>query len=183
MAGLPEIKDYIDEATIVRPANLTTEYGKEVLYIKYNDQTIALVNLLGRVFLNTPLDCPFKTLERLLKDINADKIIVDMHAEATSEKKALFYAFAGRVDAIVGSHTHIKTDDAQTYKNTCYITDMGMCGPYNSVLGDDPEAVIARFISGVFEPLPVANDNEYILSGVILDLGTENKIESFKMNV
>ena len=178
-----EIKEYINDATIVRPANLTTEYGKEVLYIKYNDQTIALVNLLGRVFLNTPLDCPFKTLDRLLKDIKADKIIVDMHAEATSEKKALFYAFAGKVDAIVGSHTHIKTDDAQVYNNTCYITDMGMCGPYNSVLGDDPEAVISRFISGVFEPLPVANDDEYILSGVILDLGLENKIESFKMIV
>ena len=176
-----EIKEFINDATIVRPANLTTEYGKEVLYIKYNDQVIALVNLLGRVFLNTPLDCPFKTLDRLLKTINADRIIVDMHAEATSEKKALFYSFAGKVDAIVGSHTHIKTDDAQVYKNTCYITDMGMCGPYNSVLGDDPEAVIARFKSGVFEPLPVANDNEYILSGVILDLGIENKIESFKM--
>lgn len=178
-----EIKDYINDATIVRPANLTTEYGKEVLYIKYNDQTIALVNLLGRVFLNTPLDCPFKTLERLLKDIKADKIIVDMHAEATSEKKALFYAFAGRVDAIVGSHTHIKTDDVQVYNNTCYITDMGMCGPNKSILGDDPDAVISRFISGVFEPLPVAQDSEYILSGVILDLGTENKIESFKMIV
>ncbi len=178
-----EIKEYINDATIVRPANLTTEYGKEVLYIKYNDQTIALVNLLGRVFLNTPLDCPFKTLERLLKDIKADKIIVDMHAEATSEKKALFYAFSGRVDAIVGSHTHIKTDDAQVYNNTCYITDMGMCGPNKSVLGDDPQSVISRFISGVFEPLPVANDDEYILSGVILDLGTVNKIESFKMIV
>ena len=178
-----EIKDYINDATIVRPANLTTEYGKEILYIKYNDQTIALVNLLGRVFLNTPLDCPFKTLDRLLKDIKADKIIVDMHAEATSEKKALFYAFAGKVDAIVGSHTHIKTDDVQVFNNTCYITDMGMCGPYNSVLGDDPEAVISRFISGVFEPLPVAESKEYILSGVILDLGTENKIESFKMIV
>ena len=176
-----EIKEYINDATIVRPANLTTEYGKEVLYIKYNDQTIALVNLLGRVFLNTPLDCPFKTLDRLLKEIKADKIIVDMHAEATSEKKALFYSFAGKVDAIVGSHTHIKTDDSQVYNNTCYITDMGMCGPYNSVLGDDPEAVIARFISGVFEPLPVATCNEYILSGVILDLGTENKIEDFKV--
>ena len=176
-----EIKDYINDATIVRPANLTTEYGKEVLYIKYNDQTIALVNLLGRVFLNTPLDCPFKTLDRLLKEIKADKIIVDIHAEATSEKKALFYAFAGKVDAIVGSHTHIKTDDAQTYNNTCYITDMGMCGPKDSVLGDDPEAVIQRFLSGVFEPLPVANSNDYILSGVILDLGTVNKIEDFKV--
>ena len=61
-----EIKEYIDEATIVRPANLNTEYGKDVLYIKYNDKTIALVNMLGRVYSNTPLDCPFKTMDKLL---------------------------------------------------------------------------------------------------------------------
>lgn len=175
-----EIKDFIDDATIVRPANLNTEYGKEVLYIKYNDQTIALINLLGRVFLNTPLDCPFKTLERLLPNIKADRIIVDMHAEATSEKKALFYEFSGRVDAVLGSHTHVKTDDSLVYNNTCYITDMGMCGPFRSVLGDEPEAVISRFKTGVFEPLPVSNDSTYILSGVILDLGLTNKIEDFK---
>ena len=119
--------------------------------------------------------------QRVASVKNADKIIVDIHAEATSEKEALFYAFAGKVDAIVGSHTHIKTDDAQTYNNTCYITDMGMCGPRISVLGDDPEAVISRFRSGVFEPLPVANSSEYILSGVILDLGITNKIEDFKV--
>lgn len=82
-----EIKDYINEATICRPANWNTPYGKEVLYIRYNDQTLAVVNLLGRVFFNQPLNCPFQTMETLLKSIQADKIIVDFHAEATSEKK------------------------------------------------------------------------------------------------
>lgn len=175
-----EIKEYIQEATIARPANLNTEYGKEVLYIKYNTETIALVNLLGRTFLNTPLDCPFQTFERLLKDIHAEHILVDFHGEATSEKKAFFYAFAGRVDAVLGSHTHIKTDDSEVYQNTCYITDMGMCGPKHSILGDEVEGVIERFKSGIFEPLKVAQDREYILNGVILDLGKTNKIEDFK---
>ena len=171
-----EIKDYINEATICRPANWNTPYGKEVLYIRYNDQTLAVVNLLGRVFFNQPLNCPFQTMETLLKSIQADKIIVDFHAEATSEKKAFFYAFAGSVDAGVGSHTHVQTADEQVYRNTCFITDMGMCGPYESVLGDEKDQVISRFRSGMFEPLSVANTKEYQINGVILDLGKENKI-------
>lgn len=150
---------------------MNTEYGKEVLYIQYNDKKIALINLLGRVFLNTPLDCPFQTMDRLLNTITADYIIVDFHGEATSEKKAFFYDFAGKVNAVVGSHTHIQTADEQVFQNTCYITDMGMCGAYHSVLGDDTAAVIRRFRSGVYEPLAVANDKEYIINGVVLDLG------------
>jgi len=176
-----EIKDYINEATICRPANLNTEYGNEVLYVKYNDKTIALVNMLGRVFLNTPLDCPFKTMDRLLEKIKADHIIVDFHGEATSEKKAFFYEFAGKVDAVVGSHTHTQTADEQVYKNTCYITDMGMCGAYNSILGDDIEAVLNRFKTGVYEPLSVANDNEYLINGVILDLN-DSKNSIIRLN-
>lgn len=178
-----EIKEYINDATICRPLNLNTEYGKGILYIKYNNEKIALVNLMGRVFLNTPLDCPFKVLDTALENINADKIIVDFHAEATSEKKALFYDFAGKVDAIIGSHTHIQTSDDQVYNNTCYITDMGMCGPFESILGDDKEEVIARFRSGVYEPLKVASSNVYEINGVILDLGIQNKIERFNKKV
>ncbi|MDE7384943.1 MAG: YmdB family metallophosphoesterase [Anaeroplasmataceae bacterium] len=175
-----EIKEYMDEATIARPANLTTTLGKDILYIQYNQETIALINLLGRVYLNTPLDCPFKTLEAMLPKIKADKIIVDFHGEATSEKKAFFYNFAGKVDAIVGSHTHVKTDDAEVFKNTCYITDMGMCGPKYSILGSDVDGIIERFKTGIYEQTKVSEDTTYILNGVILDLGKENKIENFK---
>lgn len=175
-----EIKEYIDDATIARPANMTTIIGKNVLYIQYNQETIALVNLLGRVYLNTPLDCPFKTLEAMLPKVNADKIIVDFHGEATSEKKAFFYNFAGKVDAILGTHTHVKTDDAEVFKNTCYITDLGMCGPKYSVLGSDVDGIIERFKTGIYDVTKVSEDTSYILNGVILDLGKENKIENFK---
>ena len=175
-----EIKEFIDDATIARPANLTTTLGKDVLYIQYNQEIIALINLLGRVYLNAPLDCPFKTLEAMLPNITADKIIVDFHGEATSEKKAFLYNFAGKVDAILGSHTHVKTDDAEVYKNTCYITDMGMCGPKHSVLGSEVEGILERFKTGVYEPAKVSEDPTIQLSGVILDLGKENKIEDFK---
>lgn len=178
-----EIKDYIDNATICRPANLNTNIGKEVLYINYNGVKIAIVNLLGRVYLNTPLDCPFKTMDKLLEDIKADHIIVDMHAEATSEKKAFFYDFAGKVSAVLGTHTHIQTADEQVYNNTCYITDLGMCGPFDSIIGDDKESIIERFRTGIYGNLTVAESNIYEISGVILDLGPQNKIQRFNKKV
>ena len=178
-----EIKDYINDATICRPANLNTEYGKDVLYIKYNDKKVAIVNMLGRVYSNTPLDCPFKTMERLLKDIKADKIIVDFHADATSEKKAFMYEFAGRVDAVIGTHTHVQTADEEVYKNTCYITDIGMNGPYDSVIGDDIETILRRFKTGVYEKSNVAKSEYYRINGVILDLDTVNKITRLNLKV
>ncbi len=171
-----EIKDYMNEATICRPANYNTEYGKGYIYINYNNEKIALVNMLGRVFSNTPLDCPFKTMDRLLSEIMADHIIVDFHGDATSEKKAFFYDFSGRVDAVLGTHTHTQTADEQVYNNTCFISDMGMCGPYNSILGDDKESIIKRFRTGVYEPLKVSQDKEFIISGVVLDLGSKKTI-------
>ena len=178
-----EIKTYINDATIVRPANLNTSYGKKVLYVKYNDKTIAIVNMLGRVYTNTPLDCPFKTMDELLKEIKADYIIVDFHGDATSEKKAFFYDFSGKVSAVVGSHTHTQTSDEEVYNNTCFITDMGMCGPYESILGDDIGMVIDRFRTGVYEKLKVQEESYYRINGVILDLGTENKIIRFNEKV
>ncbi|MCR5349612.1 MAG: YmdB family metallophosphoesterase [Acholeplasmatales bacterium] len=178
-----EIIDYIDDASIARPANLNTEYGKEILYVKYNDKKIAIVNLLGRVYTYTPLDCPFKTMERLLDKIDADYIIVDFHGDATSEKKAFLYEFAGRVDAVVGSHTHTQTADEEVYNNTCFISDMGMNGPFNSILGDDRQQVIERFKTGVFTPLKVQEDNEYKINGVILDFGMTNKISRLNMKI
>ena len=178
-----EIKSYIDDATIVRPANLNTKLGKEVLYVKYNDKTIAIVNMLGRVYSNTPLDCPFKTMDRLLNEIKADYIIVDFHGDATSEKKAFFYDFSGKVDAILGSHTHTQTSDEEVYNNTCFITDMGMCGAYESILGDDIKMVIDRFRTGVYEKLKVQEEDYYRINGVILDFGSENKITRFSEKV
>lgn len=173
-----EIKDYINEATICKPANLNSEYGKNILYIKYNDKTIALVNMQGRVFLNTPLDCPFKTMDNLLNEIKADYIIVDFHGEATSEKKAFFYDFSTKLTAVLGTHTHVQTADEMVYNNACYITDMGMCGPNEAILGDDITAVVNRFRTGVFEPLSVAKTKEYIINGVVLDInGVKNTIE------
>ena len=119
-------------------------------------------------------------MDKLLNDIKADYIIVDFHADATSEKKAFFYDFSGKVSAVLGSHTHIQTSDEEVYNNTCYITDMGMCGPKKSVIGDDVESIIKRFRTGIFDPLVVSNDDNFIINGVVLDLNDNgNKIIRF----
>ena len=178
-----EIKEYIDDATIVRPLNLPTTIGKGYAYFKYNDKTICLVNMMGRTFMNTSLDCPFKTMDNALKKIKAYHIIVDFHGEATSEKEAFFYDFSGKVDAVVGTHTHVQTADEQVYNNTCYITDLGMCGVKESILGDNINGVVERFRTGVFDRLKVAEGNNYIICGAILDLGSTNKITRFKKEI
>ena len=178
-----EIKEYINDASIVRPLNLPTTIGNGYAYFKYNDKTICLVNMMGRTFMNTSLDCPFKTMDNALKEIKADHIIVDFHGEATSEKEAFFYDFSGKVDAIVGTHTHVQTADEQVYNNTCYITDLGMCGIKESILGDDKAGVIERFRTGVFDRLKVAEGNNYVFNGVILDLGSVNKITRFHKEI
>lgn len=178
-----EIKSFIDDATICRPANINTNYGKEILYVKYNDKKIAIVNLLGRVYSNMLLDCPFRTMDRLLEEIDADKIIVDFHADATSEKKAFFYEFAGKVDAVIGTHTHIQTADEEVYKNTCYLTDIGMNGPFDSVIGNDIDKIITRFRTGLYEKAGVAKSEFYRINGVILDLDNVNKITRINLKV
>lgn len=173
-----EIVDYIDTATIARPANYTTDIGKEVYYVRYNEKIIALVNLLGRVYTNYMVDCPFKTMERLLKTIKADYIIVDFHGEATSEKLAFMHYFKNRVSAVLGTHTHVQTSDNASFDGCLYITDLGMCGVYNSILGDDINMIVDRFKTGLYTPLRVADGDEIILNGAILDFDF-NKIERF----
>ena len=96
-----EIFSYMDDANIVIPSNYNIKNGKKVLYVKYNQYNIAIINMLGRIYSSTPLDDPFKVTDEILKDVKADYIIIDFHGDATSEKKAFFYKFASRVSAII----------------------------------------------------------------------------------
>ncbi len=173
-----QIVDFIDESNIARPANLYNVPGKEFLQIKYNTKTITLINVLGRVFMNGSSDCPFRTIDRIISSVKSDYYIIDVHAEATSEKIALANYLDGRVSAIVGTHTHVQTaDERKMNKGTLYISDLGMCGPYDSILGDEIEPIIERFITGVYKPTKPAN-GKMVLNGAILDL-TLNKITRF----
>ncbi|MFQ3675232.1 MAG: TIGR00282 family metallophosphoesterase [Endomicrobiia bacterium] len=146
-----EVVEIIDEPRIVRPLNYPEgNVGHGYYIINLTDRTkVAVINLLGRVFTVECLDCPFKAIENFLPKIyNETKIIiVDFHAEATSEKNAMKYFLDGRVGALLGTHTHVATSDVQITSNGMgYVTDVGMCGPKNSVIGLIPEIIIKRFL-------------------------------------
>lgn len=147
-----EVYSFIDnDKRIVRPANYppgTPGQGYAVVKTK-QDIGVGIVNLAGRVFL-PPLDCPFRMIDQILDSLKAKTpvVIVDFHAEATSEKMAFGWYLDGRVSAVIGTHTHIQTADERILpKGTGYITDVGMTGPRDSVLGVKVEQVINKFLT------------------------------------
>jgi len=143
-----EIVPYMDEcAEILRPANYAPQVpgrGFGVYETKAGD--VAVIDLIGRVSMDYGPDNPFTVVERLLKEVKTKIVLVELHAEATSEKLALGYMLDGRVSAVWGTHTHVPTADARVLpKGTGYCTDLGMTGPQESVLGIRPELSIAKF--------------------------------------
>ena len=141
------------EERMLRPANYppgAPGRGWQV-YRPKDKPPYAVINLLGRVFMQA-VDCPFRAADAILAELPADVRVrlVDFHAEATSEKKALAYYLDGRVSAVLGTHTHVQTADAQLLpRGTALLTDCGMTGPADSALGMDPEEVIARYLTGL----------------------------------
>ena len=131
-----------------------------------------MINLLGQVNVEN-VDNPFTTVDGLLKKIDADYILVDIHAEATSEKRALGFYLDGKVTAVFGTHTHIQTADEQFLpKGTAYITDLGMCGAHDSVLGVKKECVIEKFRTRMPVVFEKATDDVRV-DGIFFD--TESK--------
>lgn len=149
-----EIYDVLDSTPgIIRPANYPTNApGKGFCVVDRGRYRVTVINLLGVVYMN-PLACPFDTLDSLLKEANNPKFcVVDFHAEATAEKKALAFYADGRISAMFGTHTHVQTADEQILpKGTGYITDVGMTGPSISVLGIRPEQAVFK----MHDKLPV----------------------------
>ncbi|AVX20555.1 MULTISPECIES: TIGR00282 family metallophosphoesterase [Carboxydocella] len=184
-----EIYNFIDkEARILRPANYppgTPGTGWGIFRLK-NNLKIGVVSLAGRVFMGEQLDCPFRTLENVISSLTKETkiIIIDFHAEATSEKQALAWYFDGRVSAICGTHTHVLTCDARIFpRGTAYITDLGMTGPYYSVLGVKPEIVIRKFITQLPQKFEVAS-GPWQINGAILEIdeGTGNALAITTLN-
>lgn len=130
---------------LIRPANFPDEvYGRGVYILDMGKISVAVVNLMGVSFME-PLENPFFAVDRVLKDIGTPNIFLDFHAEATSEKKAMGYYLDGRVTAVFGTHTHVQTADETVLPGgTAYITDVGMTGPEESVLGVEKTAVITK---------------------------------------
>lgn len=180
-----EIFDFIDDTKkLVRPLNYP---GKDVpgngyTIINVNNKKLAVVNLQGRIFID-PIDDPFQKIDELISEIKkeADAIFVDFHAETTSEKKAMGMYLDGQISAIVGTHTHVQTNDNQILKNgTAFISDVGMCGPFDSVLGMKYENIIHRFITQRPTRFEVEEKGRGIVSGCVIDLrddGTARSIE------
>lgn len=143
-----EIRQYLDGAlSLVRPYNLIKEYpGVGTTVFKDDRFSIRITNLLGTAFMNEEVKNPFDSLLEIIeKEEKTDFHIVDFHAEATGEKYALAYAFDGRISALIGTHTHVQTRDSRILPNgTGYISDVGMTGPYEGILGVDPEPIIRR---------------------------------------
>ena len=146
-----DIVSYLDECkVIVRPANIPPENpGRgHIIYELADGRRILVIQVLGRLFMEA-VDCPVQAIDAILQNYalgcNINAIFVDIHAEATSEKLSLGYYLDGKVSCVAGTHTHVPTADARILpQGTAYITDVGMCGNYNSVLGFEPDAPINR---------------------------------------
>ncbi|HOO90830.1 MAG TPA: TIGR00282 family metallophosphoesterase [Syntrophales bacterium] len=169
-----EIIDFIDDyETLVRPANYpekTMGKGSVVLDTRLGTP-VGVLNLEGRIFMK-PLDCPFRVAERELDTLKdqTNIIIVDMHAEATSEKEALGWFLDGRVSAVVGTHTHVQTADERVLPlGTAYITDVGMTGSFDSVLGIKKDVALERFLTLLPNRFDVAK-GDIRLQGVLIDI-------------
>jgi 2',3'-cyclic-nucleotide 2'-phosphodiesterase len=175
-----EIYDYIErEPRLLKPANYPPGTPGSGCYIFSNKKTafqdIAVVNICGRVFIEN-LDCPFRAMDKILEFITCKTniIIVDFHAEVTSEKIAMGWYLDGRVSAVIGTHTHVQTADERLMpKGTAYITDAGMVGPRNSVIGIRKEIVLERFINLMPQKFKVA-DNDNWISGACIDIDMES---------
>lgn len=144
-----EAYEFIDENPfVVRPANFPakTTPGRGIINVDTGRRIITVINIMGNVFMDNNLNCAFETIDQMLEKAESKIIIVDFHAEVTGEKRAMGFYLDGKVSAIFGTHTHVQTSDVQVLKNgTGYITDVGMTGTIDSVLGVKSEIIIEKY--------------------------------------
>lgn len=175
--GKKDIFSFIDDELMNRPANYSRGVvGKGYHIYKQNEKNICVVNLIGRTDMGVQSDNPFSKMEDILNEVKgkADIIIVDFHAEATAEKIAMKHFLDGKVTAIFGTHTHVQTADEEvTTKGMAYITDIGMTGPKNSVIGMEVNASIKRFVTSLPERYKLA-EGSCIFNGCIIEINDEN---------
>lgn len=167
-----EIETYLNSGKpIIRPHNMPQGLsGKGIVYVQKGGIQLAVMNLSGRVMMDPIYDDPFRAFDELVAKMETKHRFVDFHAEATSEKIAMGYHCDGYATAVVGTHTHVTTADERVLPGgTAYITDVGMCGPENSVLGMDKNIILRRFRTGLPEKFEVANEPG-VISGVVISV-------------
>ncbi|MGE3062415.1 MAG: TIGR00282 family metallophosphoesterase [bacterium] len=154
-----EFSELLKDERILRPMNYHPSLPGRGFYIyKIKNVDVCVTNLCGRIFMQ-PLDCPFRKMDELLEKIEAKVIIADFHAEATAEKQAFAYYLDGRVSAVIGTHTHCQTADERILKNkTAFITDVGLTGSIDSIIGFEPEGAIRRTLLQVSQRFEVAKE-------------------------
>lgn len=170
-----EINAYLNEhANIIRPANFPEGApGRGYQIFKTaSGVKVGVINLLGRTFMRYNVECPFRALDKITEEMRKETpvIIVDMHAETTSEKVAIGHYADGRVSCIFGTHTHVQTADEKILpKGTAYITDLGMSGPVDSVIGQNKEKIITRFLTSLPQKFEVAQ-SDAMLQGIVVNI-------------
>lgn len=183
--GKKDIFTFIDDPKIIRPANYPSGVcGKGYNIYTCKDKKIAVINLIGRTDMNVLTENPFQIAKKIMKSVKekgADIIVVDFHAEATAEKIAMSYHLDGEATIVYGTHTHVQTADEKILeKGTGYITDIGMTGPKESVIGMNIEASLKRFVTTLPEKYRVAT-GETMLNGCIFEIDDEtNKVTNIK---
>lgn len=182
-----EILDYFPtEPRLLRPINFVDAPGAGAVVLETAKGKVAVLNAMGRTFMNPPLENPLTLLEAEIKKLREEglrMIMVDFHAEATSEKIALGRALDGQVSLVVGTHTHVQTADESIFPGgTAYLSDAGMCGPEVSVLGREVDSVVWRFRTGLPTRFPVAK-GPVRLCGVLVEVdeqsGKAERVERF----
>lgn len=174
--GKKEIFTFIDDPKILRPLNYPEGVcGKGYNIFECNNKKIAVINAMGRAEINVQTENPFIQIQKVIDKIKkeVDIIVLDFHAEATAEKEAMGYFLDGKATIVFGTHTHVQTADEKILeKGTAYITDIGMTGPKNSVLGMDKEAALKRFLTALPEKYRVAT-GETMLNGCVFKINDE----------
>ncbi len=168
---------FTEHKDLLRPANFPAGVpGSGLGMFMSRDHRIAVINVQGRVFMRENIDCPFQAVDTALTYLKHQTpiIIVDFHAETTSEKQAMGYYLDGRVSVVVGTHTHVQTADARILpKGTAYITDLGMAGALNSMLGMKKEPIIEKFLTQMPQKFEVEYQPPYFISGVCVTISPQ----------
>jgi metallophosphoesterase (TIGR00282 family) len=175
------LEDITSCPSLIRPANYP-DGVPGVGYKVFSKDNIkyAVINLIGRVFMSA-VDDPFRCADKIIEKVKADTpiILVDIHGEATSEKNALAWYLDGRVSAVIGTHTHVQTADERILpQGAAYITDAGMCGALNSIIGMQKNQIVKRFLTGLPEKFEVETEGPAIFNGLIVDIGSDGKAKS-----
>ncbi len=170
------IFDFIDKSDrLIRPYNMEpTEIGSSVKILEYQNYKIGIFNLYGTIFMENATTDPFEAFNILKEKYPCDIKIVDLHAEATSEKYAFMQYFKDEVQMVVGTHTHIPTADEDLFNKCAFICDVGMTGPYDSVLGRDTEEVLQNLVYKNKTRYTIS-ENEAVLNAVVVDIDCENQ--------